>query len=146
MRQSRTGTIAQALILLIVLGPLAACSDVLDSDDGRLSLTTDRTVYAPGEVVSVRVDNSTDDAIRFLGCDWLLERWRSEEEGWYAAQGQGCVSLGRTVESGESITYEYGLGEGLPEDPRYRLHLRDLENVPAEQTYTNEFEVRVSDG
>lgn len=106
-----------ALALVLFIGCQSGCQS-LPRPEAGVRLATDRSSYAPGNDVLLRLTNGTDQAVGYNLCTAALER--EADAGWLpAGEAEVCTMELRGLDPGASTTYTKHLPADLPEG-RYR--------------------------
>lgn len=129
-------------VLASIVIPALACSSTVQGRDAesRVTLTTDRSTYAPADTVFVTLKNEGDDNIGFSLCEGTLElrvsvSWKEVQH--FPAPPAGCTMSLQILSPGQSA-------RGIAIIPtsaaagRYRL---TFFGSPPEARTTNEFAV-----
>jgi len=128
-----------AVLASIVLPALACSSTVQDRNaDARVTLTTDRSSYAPADTVSVTLKNDSDGDVGENLCNRALERLTSqswEEVQRFPEPPNVCTMSLRILSPGESDRVEAIIPVSAAAG-RYRL---TFFGSPPEARTTNEF-------
>jgi hypothetical protein len=99
-----------AALASIILPALACSSTVQGRDaDARVTLTTDRSTYAPADTVSVTLKNDSDADVGYNLCNRALERLASqswEEVQRFPEPPNVCTMDLRILSQGESVRVE----------------------------------------
>lgn len=115
-----------ALLLVLFLLPLAACDDILGSDDQNdAALTLDEPTYQQGGIAQATLRNTGDRRLSYAPCYPPLERFTSE--GWQPEEPPSfaCPAVLLVLDPGEEL-------------PRYRELDKDI------QTGTYRLTTRIS--
>src|SRR5665213_4065256 len=128
-----------AVLASIVLPALACSATVQDRNaDARVTLTTDRSSYAPADTVSVTLKNDSDGDVGENLCNRALERLASqswEEVQRFPEPPNVCTMSLRILSPGESDRVEAIIPVSATAG-RYRL---TFFGSPPEARTTNEF-------
>ena len=107
-------TMRPRLLLCAFLLLLAGCDLLGLGGSGEITLTTAEDVYAPGEVVGLRVKNGTSQTIGFNLCAAEIE-YRVEGQWSPATEDEViCLDILYTLKPGKTFTDFRQLSERLP--------------------------------
>ena len=92
------------------------------SGNARISLELDRTIYAPGGTVNVRIVNQDDHGYGFSACQRQVERRRAGE--WFSIpeEGRMCTMMLQLIGARQTVMVETELPTPM-EAGEYRLVL-----------------------
>ena len=131
-------------VLALIVLPALACSSPMQGRDAsaRVTLTTDRATYSPGETVNITLKNGADGAVGYNLCARTLERRASvswEQVQRFPEAPNVCTMNLLNLSAGESARVEAIIPASATAG-RYRL---TFPGSPPEARTTNEFAVEL---